>query len=114
MPMNKLNALIENLSWAVPFSLVGALFGDAIRKDALTARQRLAVGLFSLMMGPLCGAAANREFGLGDFTSYVIAAVTPTVTYDLVGLLASIIDAAKNDPRGAIGIVKDLLPWGKK
>ena len=112
--MNKLNALLDSLAWAVPFSIIGAVFGDAIRKDALTPRQRVAVGLFCFVIGPLSGAAANREFGLGEFTSYVIASFAPTVVYDLVGLVAAIIRAAKDDPRGAIGALKDLFPWGKR
>lgn len=112
--MNKLNAIIDSLAWALPFSLVGAVFGDAIRKDALTPRQRVAVGLFSFMMGPLFGAIANREFGLGEFTSYAIAAVAPTFVYDVVGLFASVIRIAKDDPRGVAEYVKDFLPWVKK
>lgn len=112
--MTKLQALLDSLAWAVPFSIVGAVFGDAIRKDALTPRQRFAAGLFSFVMGPLCGAAANREFGVGEFTAYVIAALAPTVIYDLVGLLAAIIRTAKDDPRDTIAFIKDMLPWGKK
>lgn len=112
--MTKLQALIDSLAWAVPFSLIGAIFGDAIRKDALTPRQRIAVGLMSFVMGPLCGAAANREFGLGEFTSYGIAAIAPTMIYDAVGLLAAILRAAKEDPRGWLGAVKELFPWGRK
>ena len=112
--MNKFNAIFDSLAWAVPFSLIGAVFGDAIRKDALTPRQRIAVGLFSFMMGPLFGAAANREFGIGEFTSYVIAAVAPTFVYDCIGLVASLIRAAKDDPRDTIAFIKDILPWGKK
>ena len=112
--MNKLNAILDSLAWAVPFSIIGAVFGDAIRKDALTPRQRIAVGLFSFVMGPLSGAAANREFGLGEFTSYAIAAVAPTVVYDLVGLVASVLKSAKDDPRGWLGAVKELFPWGKR
>lgn len=112
--MNKFNAIIDSLAWAVPFSLIGAVFGDAIRKDALTPRQRVAVGLFSFMMGPLFGAIANREFGLGEFTSYAISAVAPTFVYDVVGLFASVIRIAKDDPRGVAEYVKDFLPWVKK
>ena len=29
----KLQALLDSLAWAVPFSVVGAVFGDVIRKD---------------------------------------------------------------------------------
>ena len=112
--MNKLQALLDSLAWAVPFSVVGAVFGDAIRKDALTPRQRIAVGLFSFVMGPLSGAAANREFGLGEFTSYAIAAVAPTVVYDLIGLFASVLRSAKEDPRGWFASIKDMIPWGKR
>ena len=114
MPMTKLQALWDSLAWAAPFSFVGAFFGDAIRKDALSPRQRVAVGLLSFVMGPLMGAAANREFGLGEFTSYVIAAIAPTFVYDCIGLIATILRIAKEDPRGVAEFIKDFLPWGKK
>ena len=114
MPASKLQALVDSLAWAVPFSVIGALFGDAIRKDVLTPRQRFAVGLFSFVMGPLMGAAANREFGLGEFTSYVVAAFAPTVIYDVVGLAAAVLRSAKDDPRGWIGALKDIFPWSKR
>jgi hypothetical protein len=112
--INKINSLIDSLAWAVPFSIVGAVFGDAIRKDALSPRQRVSVGVFSFVLGPLCGAAANREFGIGEFTSYVIASIAPTVVYDFVGLVAALLRAAKDDPRGLAEIVRDLFPWGRK
>lgn len=112
--MNKLNTLIDSLQWAVPFSLLGAVFGDAIRKEVLTPRQRLVVGLFSFVMGPLCGAAANREFGAGEFTSYVIAAVAPTFVFDVIGLVAAVIHSAEKDPRGWVGAIASLFPWGRK
>ena len=117
MPISKLQALVDSLAWAVPFSIVatfGTIFGDAIRKDALTVRQRLAVGLFSFVMGPLMGAAANREFGLGEFTSYVVAAIAPTVIYDLVGLAAALLRSAKDDPRGWLAALKEIFPWGRR
>lgn len=41
MPVSKFQALVDSLAWAVPFSIIGAVFGDAIRKDALTPRQAL-------------------------------------------------------------------------
>ena len=115
--MNKLQATLDalfSLILTVPLSFVGAIFGDAIRKDVLTARQRFAIILFSFVMGPICGAAANREFGVGEFTSYAIAAIAPTVIYDLIGLLAALISAAKNDPRDTAEFLKGLLPWGRK
>ena len=111
---DKLGALWDALAWLVPFSLVGAVFGDAIRKDALTPRQRVAAGLFSLMMGPVCGAAAMREFGWSDFSALAVASVAPTVAYDAIGLVASLLRAAKDDPRGWFAIIKDALPWGRK
>jgi hypothetical protein len=39
--MNKFNTIIDSLQWAAPFSLLGAVFGDTIRKEVLTPRQRL-------------------------------------------------------------------------
>lgn len=112
--MNKLNTLIESLQWAVPFSLLGAIFGNEIRKDVLTPRQRLVVGAFSFVIGPLCGAAANREFGMGEFTSYVIAAIAPTFVYDVIGLIVAVLRAAERDPKGWLGAVTSIFPWGRK
>lgn len=112
--MNKLNTLIDSLQWAVPFSLLGAIFGDTIRKDVLTPRQRLVVGVFSFVVGPLCGAAANREFGMGEFTSYVIAAIAPTFIYDVIGLVAAVLQSAEEDPRGWLKAIASIFPWGRK
>jgi hypothetical protein len=112
--INKINSLLDSLAWAVPFSVVGAVFGDAIRKDALSPRQRVAVGMLCFVVGPLSGAAANREFGLGEFTSYVIASFAPTVAYDFIGMVVALLRAAKDDPRGAFGALRDLFPWGRK
>jgi hypothetical protein len=111
---SKLQVLWDALFWLIPFSLVGAVFGDAIRRDALTPRQRVAAGLFSLMVGPLAGAAAMREWGWSDMSALVVAAVAPTVAYDAIGLVASILRAAKDDPRGWLAVIKDALPWGRK
>ena len=48
----------------VPFSLLGAIFGDSIRKDALTKPQRVSAGLFSLALGPVAGLIAIRQFDI--------------------------------------------------
>lgn len=112
--MNKLNTLIESLQWAAPFSLLGTVFGDTIRKETLTPRQRVVVGMFSFVMGPLCGAAATREFGAGEYSGYVIAAVAPTFVYDVIGLVAAVIHSAEKDPRGWVGAIASIFPWGRK
>lgn len=113
----KLQALWDALAWLIPFSLVGAVFGDAIRRDALTPRQRIAAGLFSLMLGPVMGMAAIKEWGWSEFSALAVASVIPTLAYDGIGLLAAILRQAKDDPRGWVGVIKDalaaLLPWRK-
>ena len=112
--INKINTLIDSLQWAVPFSLLGAIFGNEIRKDVLTPRQRLVVGAFSFVIGPLCGAAANREFGMGEFTSYVIAAIAPTFIFDVIGLVAAVLQSAERDPSGWLKTIASIFPWGRK
>ena len=115
--VNKLQATLDafiSLALTIPLSFIGTFFGDAIRKEVLTARQRFAVMLLSFVMGPICGAIANRELGFGEFTSYAIAAIAPTITYDLIGFVAAIIQAAKNDPKDTIEFLKVLWPWGRK
>ena len=54
----------------VPFSLLGAIFGDSIRKDALTRPQRISAGLFSLVVGPVAGLVVMREFGWLDGSTF--------------------------------------------
>ena len=55
-----------------------------------------------------------REFGWSDFSALAVASVAPTVAYDAIGLVASLLRAAKDDPRGWFAIIKDALPWGRK
>ena len=105
----------------VPFSLVGAVFGDAIRKDVLTRRQRGIAGLFCIVLGPVCGRVVISEWGWSDWTGLAVAAIVPTLAYDIVGLWAAVIRQAKEDPRGWLVLLKDalvaalqaLLPWRK-
>lgn len=118
---DRLEALWAALWWLVPFSLVGAIFGDAIRKDVMTRRQRVAVGLFCLMLGPLMGAVAIREWQWSDFSALAVAAVVPTLAYDAIGLVTAFLVTGRDDPRGWVTLVKDtvaallsaLLPWRK-
>jgi len=112
--MSKLSALFDSLVWAVPFSLAGTVFGAAIRKDVLSKRQQAAAGVFAFVMGPLCGAAATKEFGVGEFTGYVIAAFAPTVIYDVVGFVIALLQAARDDSKGIVDLLLALFPWGRK
>lgn len=110
---DKLTALWDALWWLVPFSFVGAIFGDAIRKDVLTRRQRVAVGAFCLMLGPIAGAVAIREWGWTDFAALGVAAVSPTVAYDAIGLVAAVLRYAKDNPDKLREILTGLWPWKK-
>jgi uncharacterized membrane protein YoaK (UPF0700 family) len=115
--VNKLQATLDafiSLALTIPLSFIGTFFGDAIRKEILTPRQRFAVMLLSFVMGPICGAIANRELGFGEFTSYAIAAIAPTLTYDIIGFVVAIIQAAKNDPDDMVEFFKSIFPWGRK
>lgn len=98
----------------VPFSLVGAIFGDAIRKDVLTRRQRGVAGLFCIVLGPVCGRIVISEWGWSDWSGLAVAAIVPTLAYDIVGLVAAVLRGAKEDPRGWITLIKELFPWGRK
>lgn len=113
--------ILDALLVFVPFSLIGAVFGDAIRKDVLTRRQRGAAGLFCLVLGPLMGMVAIHEWHWSDVSGLAVAAVVPTLAYDAIGLAGSILRQGKEDPRGWAAIAKDtvvavlgaLLPWRK-
>jgi len=98
----------------IPFSLVGAVFGDAIRRDVLTRRQRGIAGLFCLVLGPVCGRVVISEWNWSDWSGLAVAAIMPTVAYDIVGLFTAVLQKAKEDPRGWITLIKELFPWGRK
>lgn len=110
---DRLTALWDALWWLVPFSFVGAIFGDAIRKDVLTRRQRVAVGVFCLMLGPLAGAVTIKEWGWSEFAALGIAAVAPTVAYDVIGLAAAILHYARDNPDKLREMLSSLWPWKK-
>lgn len=114
-------AIAEALLVYAPFSLIGAVFGDTIRKDVLTVRQRVAATLFSWTLGPVLGHVTVNDLGWSLFAGLAVAAVTPTVTYDVIALVRALLLQAKDDPRSWITILKDLLvaalsallPWRK-
>lgn len=110
---DRFTALWDALFWLIPFSFVGALFGDAIRKDVLNRRQRVAVGLFCMMLGPVLGATAIREWNWSDFAALSIAAVVPTVTYDVIGLVAALLRYVRENPDKIREMLASLLPWRK-
>ena len=111
--------IIDALLVFVPFSVVGAIFGDAVRKDALTRRQRAAAALFSLAIGPILGMVVIRDLGWSDWTGLAVAAVVPTLSYYVIALAAAVLRQGREDPRGWVTLFKDtvvaalqaLLPW---
>lgn len=110
---DRFTALWDALWWLVPFSLVGALFGDTIRKDVLTRHQRIAAGAFGLMVGPLLGALTIKEWGWSEFAALGIAAVAPTITYDVIGLAAAMLRYVKENPDKLRETLTGLWPWRK-
>ena len=114
-------AIAEALLIFAPFSLVGAFFGDSIRKDVLTRRQRMAASAFSWVMGPVLGGVTVNDLGWSIYTGFAVAAAAPTVTYDVIALVRAFLLQAKDDPRSWVVILKDLLvaaltallPWRK-
>ena len=113
--------IAEALLIFAPFSLIGAFFGDSIRKDVLTRRQRMAASAFAWVMGPVLDAATVNDLGWSIYTGVAVAAAAPTVTYDVIALVRALLLQAKDDPRSWIVILKDLLvaaltallPWRK-
>ena len=110
---NRLSLLWDALWWLVPFSFVGAAFGDAIRKDVLTNRQRVIVGGFAIFMCPAMAWAGMREFGLADYYGILIAGFGPTVTYDVVVLVAALLRWLRENQGKVWDFVVGLVPWRK-
>lgn len=113
--------ILEALLIFAPFSLIGAIFGDTIRKDVLTRRQRAAAALFSWVMGPLLGWATVSDLGWSLVTGLAVASAAPTVTYDVIALVKAFLRQMQDDPRSWVTILRDtlvaalsaLLPWRK-
>lgn len=105
----RIDALVDALWFLIPFSFVGAFFGDSFRRDVLTSRQRVAAGLFALFVGPAAGLLVTREWGWQDVTGLAIAAVVPTLSYDLIVLVAALLSQIRADPLGGLRKVWDAL-----
>lgn len=114
-------AIAEALLIFAPFSVVGAFFGDSIRKDVLTRRQRMAASAFSWVMGPVLAAVTVNDLGWSIYAGFAVAAAAPTVTYDVIALTKAFLRQVQEDPRSWATILKDtlvaalaaLLPWRK-
>lgn len=110
---NRLSLLWDALWWLAPFSLVGAVFGDAIRKDALTKRQRVITGAFSIMVSGVMAWTGMRELGLADYYGILIALLGPTITYDVVVLVAALLRYLRENPDKIRETLAGFLPWRK-
>lgn len=106
---DRLSAFLDALWFLVPFSFVGAFFGDSFRKDVLSPRQRVAAGLFALFIGPVAGMMVTREWGWHEVTGYAIAAVIPTLSYDAIVLVAALLSQIRQDPLGGIRKIWDAI-----
>lgn len=102
-------AIAEALLIFAPFSVVGAFFGDSIRKDVLTRRQRMAASAFSWIMGPVLAAVTVNDLGWSIYTGFAVAAAAPTVTYDVIALVKAFLLQVRDDPRSWITILKDTI-----
>jgi hypothetical protein len=113
--------ILDALWVFLPFSLIGAVFGDSIRKDVLTRRQRAVAGLFSWMMGPLCGQAVFNDLEWSMWVALAVASAVPTIVFDVIGLVAALLRQPRDDLKGWLVLIKDtlvaalaaLLPWRK-
>lgn len=105
----RISALVDALWFLIPFSFVGAFFGDSFRSDVLTSRQRVSAGLFALFVGPAAGLLVTREWGWHDVTGFAIAAVVPTLSYDLIVLVAALLSQLRTDPLGGLRKVWDAI-----
>ncbi|WP_299109781.1 hypothetical protein [uncultured Bradyrhizobium sp.] len=105
----RIGALVDALWFLIPFSFVGAFFGDSFRRDVLTSRQRVSAGLFALFIGPAAGLLVTREWGWHDVTGFAIAAVVPTLSYDLIVLVAALLSQLRTDPLGGLRKVWDAI-----
>lgn len=106
---DRITAFLDTLWFLVPFSFVGAFFGDSFRRDALTPVQRVSAGLFALLIGPVAGLMVTREFGWHEVTGYAIAAVVPTLSYDAIVLVAALLSQIRQDPLGGLRKLWDAL-----
>ena len=106
---------LDVLAPFIPFSLVGALFGDAFRKDILSPRQRVVAALTMLFLGPALALSVARELGLSEYTGAVVSVLFAALGTDLIGVVVALTRQVRDDPLGTLGKVKDLIaglmPW---
>ncbi|WP_289294534.1 hypothetical protein [uncultured Reyranella sp.] len=95
--------------WLLPPSLLGALFGDAFRKDLLTPRQRLAAFALTVMLSPLAGMAAGKEWGWHPYTCGVITTLAAALGVDLIALAVAVVREFRTDPWAASGKTADAI-----
>lgn len=95
--------------WLLPPSLLGALFGDAFRKDLLTPRQRLAAFGVTVAISPLAGLAAWKEWGWHPYTCGVITTLAAALAVDLIALLVAVVREFRSDPWVAAGKTADAI-----
>jgi hypothetical protein len=107
--MQKLQALADVLWPFVPPSIVGALFGDTLRKDALSRGQRVAAFAVSAVLGCLAGPGLAAEYRLSVYTGAAFAVVIAAIGTDLIGLAVAVIRQFRDDPVGTVIRIKDAL-----
>lgn len=95
--------------WLLPPSLLGAIFGDAFRKDLLTPRQRLAAFGLTVTISPLAGMAAGKEWGWHPYTCGVITTLAAALAVDLIALAVAVVREFRSDPWGAAGKTADSI-----
>ncbi|WP_439611518.1 hypothetical protein [Reyranella sp.] len=105
--------LIERIDtlalWLLPPSLLGAIFGDAFRKDMLTPKQRLAAFALAVMLSPLAGMAAGKEWGWHPYTCGVITILAGALGFDVLALVFAVVREFRSDPWGATGKTADSI-----
>ena len=115
------NGLVELGGHTHTHPVLGRCETTVAAREIEQCRQRMVAALFSWTMGPVLGAATVNDLYWSIYTGLAIAAVVPTVTYDIIALTKAFLRQVQDDPRSWVTILKDtlvaalsaLLPWRK-
>lgn len=95
----------------LPPSLLGALFGDTMRKDVLSLRQRGVAFAVMAVLGIVSGASMSRAWGWDYYGACGITILISSLGTDLVGLIAGLLRWGRENPEKVKDLLAGLIPW---
>jgi len=107
--LERLGVIADVLVPFLPPAIIGTFFGDALRKDVLTPRQRAVAFLAMAVFGALAGVSVAREYSLSEYTGAAFAVIISAIGTDLFGLAVAVIRQFRDNPLEFATKIKDFV-----